>query len=169
MSDTEDFYTEVELDVCIDHVCPDLSDGSVSSADPSDPPRNDYSPTMIIEPTYHGNRCFNVVRDDYLVGGTKQRGLVPLLENSINEEFVYAGPNSGFAQVALAYAAKKTGKRCTLFVAKMRKDHTCTIKARAMGAKVISVYGGILKKVQYEAEKYVRSHANTELIPFGGR
>jgi len=163
MSDTEDFYTEVD-----DSVCLELSDDSVSSDDPSEIDDFEYSPNLIITQAYHGNRCFNVVRDDYLVGGTKQRGLIPLLKNSINEEFVYAGPNSGFLQVALAFAAQKTGKRCTLFVAKMRKDHPCTAKAKNMGAKVYSVYGGVLKKIQHEAEKYVRSHANTELIPFGG-
>lgn len=164
MSDSEDFYTEV---LCVDE-CSDISNELIDSSDESEDVQFEYSPPLVIEPTYHGNRCFNVIRDDYLVGGTKQRGMIPLLKNSINDEFVYAGPNSGFAQVALAYAAKKTGKHCTLFIAKMRKDHPCTIKAKLMGAKVISVYNGVLKKVQVEAEKYVRSHANTELIPFGG-
>jgi hypothetical protein len=155
MSDIEDFYAEVNSGA---DVWEDVSEESN---------KLDYSPMLIIEPAYHGNRRFNVIRDDYLVGGTKQRGMIPLLENSINEEFVYAGPNSGFGQVALAYAAKMTNKRCTLFVAKMRKDHPSTVKAKKLGAKVISVYNGVLKKVQAEAEKYVRSHANTELIPFG--
>jgi len=81
-----------------------------------------YSPTLIIEPVIYKDRTFHVVRDDYLVGGSKQRGMVPLLENSESKEFVYAGPNNGYAQIALAYAAQLTGKKCTLFVAKTRRE-----------------------------------------------
>lgn len=52
----------------------------------------------------------HVVRDDYLIGGTKQRALAQLLLHNPCSEFVYAGPVYGFAQIALSYCAKVLGK-----------------------------------------------------------
>ena len=127
-----------------------------------------YSPKLRIEAVMHKDKVFHVVRDDYLVGGSKQRGMVPLLQNSEFQEFVYGGPNNGYAQIALAYAAQLTGKKCTLFVAKIKRDHPFTIKAKKMGAKVMKVYNGYLKTVQAAAEKYVSAHEDAELVPFGG-
>ena len=127
-----------------------------------------YSPELIIEPAQHGHKTFNVIRDDYLTGGSKQRGMVPLLLNSPMSEFVYAGPNSGYAQIALAYAAQITKKNCTLFVAKTKRDHPCTIKAKQMGANVIRISKGYLENVRRAADKYVLNHSDAELVPFGG-
>ena len=127
-----------------------------------------YSPPFKIEPVYYNNKTFHVFRDDHLVGGSKQRGMVPLLENSDNQEFVYGGPNNGYAQIALAYAAQLTRKKCTLFVARTRREHPFTTKARKKGAKVIFVKKGFLNVVQSAAENYVRKTPGAELVPFGG-
>lgn len=155
---------------------------------------HDYNPPLVIIPCYYQHKVFNVIRDDFLIGGSKQRGMVPLLENSTAEEFVYAGPNNGFAQIALAYAAKLTNKKCTLFVARIKKNHPFTIRAQKMGAKIVQIRNGYLATVQREANAYVcRSNAKygepngesngepngepngnlkgglkVELIPFGG-
>lgn len=59
-----------------------------------------------------------VVRDDFLPGGTKQRGAVPFLKQLQREginEFIYASPFAGFAQVALAKSCALLGAKCTVF------------------------------------------------------
>ncbi len=87
-----------------------------------------------------------VLRDDYLSGGTKQRALRPfLLECQANgyEEFGYASPFSGFAQLALSYACAELGLRCRLFAEadpnisydKLR-EHSVTGEARKAGAQI---------------------------------
>ena len=52
----------------------------------------------------------NIIRDDYIYGGTKTRALVDLFINSDKSEFIYASPVNGLAQVALAQAAYLTRK-----------------------------------------------------------
>lgn len=57
-----------------------------------------------------------VIRDDVLVGGTKQRALSRVLPRRQARQFIYAGPKQGFAQVALAYCAKQCAKRSMIVV-----------------------------------------------------
>ena len=61
---------------------------------------------------------FIIVRDDLLPGGTKRRVAGVLLKGA--EEFVYASPAYGYAQIALAYACKDADKRATIFTAKRK-------------------------------------------------
>lgn len=59
-----------------------------------------------------------VVRDDFLPGGTKQRGGIPFLSYLKNlgiKEFVYASPFSGFAQIALSICSNKIGVKSKIF------------------------------------------------------
>jgi hypothetical protein len=64
----------------------------------------------------HTKITVNVVRDDLLLGGTKQRALVKLIESNLGfNEFVYAGPSSGFAQVALTISCLKLNKVVSFF------------------------------------------------------
>lgn len=59
-----------------------------------------------------------VVRDDLLEGGTKQRAGLPFLSSFQEEgfdEFVYASPFSGYAQIALSICANKCQTKSTIF------------------------------------------------------
>ena len=47
---------------------------------------------------------FSVFNDCPLIGGTKQRALVPFISRLVENKIVYAGPSIGFAQIALAKA-----------------------------------------------------------------
>jgi len=127
-----------------------------------------YNPQLIIDPIVFNQKTYHVVRDDYLCGGTKQRGLVPLMENSPATEFVYAGPTTGYAQVALAYAAKLTGKKATIIINKETIIHPFTNKAYNYGAHIIRINNGHLRKIQQKAQNYVNERPYSELIPFGG-
>lgn len=66
--------------------------------------------------TKHARIC--IVREDVLEGGTKQRAAAPYLAHKIKNgarNFVYASPFAGFAQVALAQAARACGAKLQLF------------------------------------------------------
>jgi len=131
---------------------------------------------MELEVEDGGRRKVLVVRDDLLQTGTKQRGLVPMLRAHTANEFLYAGPVYGFAQVALAHSARLAGtdKHATLFVAKNPRRHLLTAAAARMGAKVVEVSHPALAEVQKAAEKYCEERRGDaggasawENLPFG--
>ena len=77
-----------------------------------------------------------IVRDDTVPGGTKQRA-VDVFFKGKGEEYIYAGPPTGYAQVALAQAGKKHNEKVTIFLSNRRFDTKPTKKARDIGAKII--------------------------------
>lgn len=107
---------------------------------------------------------FRVVRDDLVPGGTKARVIHLLFDD--REEYVYAGPCVGYAQVALAYACRERGKRATLFCAKRGTRHQRTLDAIAAGAAVHEVDCGYLTVVKCRAEEYCEK-TGAVLMPFG--
>ena len=107
-----------------------------------------------------------VVRDDLLPGGTKRRVLPSLMIEWPEEEFVYAGPASGFAQVAGAYAARDVGKRWTVFIAKRADLHPLTVEAVEAGANVVQVPYGRLNVVQSRARAYC-AMTGARYLPLG--
>src|SRR6516162_8780128 len=105
-----------------------------------------------------------VVRDDLFPGGTKARFLGLLFKGA--EEVVYASPAEGGAQVALATAARKLGKRATIFVARRANPHPRTLQAAKLGAKIVPVTPGYLSVVQARAREYC-ARTGARLMPFG--
>jgi hypothetical protein len=105
-----------------------------------------------------------VVRDDLVPGGTKRRVLGSLLGGA--DEFVYASPAYGYAQVALAHSCRELGKRATVFVAKRGVLHPRTAEAARAGAKVVQVPTGYLSNVTAKARAYAEA-AGAALLPFG--
>ena len=104
---------------------------------------------MIPDPVIEQHSGVFVVRDDLIAGGTKRRILPPLLTGA--DEFIYASPAYGYAQVALAHAAAAQGVRATVFTAKRKVLHPRTQEARAAGAKIVLVPTGYLSNVQAKA------------------
>ena len=107
-----------------------------------------------------------VVRDDLLPGGTKRRA-IPVLFDTEHDEYVYAGPVYGHAQIALAYAAHDAGKQATIFCAKRSVRHQCTIEAEQVGAQIFEVEYGRLSVVQARARSYCCDVPTAKLLPFG--
>lgn len=105
-----------------------------------------------------------VVRDDRVLGGTKRRVLGPLLAGA--DEWVYASPCQGYAQVALAHACRERGKRATVFVAKRATLHKRTAEALAAGARVVQVPCGYMAVVSARARAYAQE-TGAGLLPFG--
>lgn len=109
---------------------------------------------------------FYIVRDDRFPGGTKARVLPEILAGINADEFVYASPAYGYAQIALAYSAAKIGKRATVFVAKRAELHPWTLEAKKAGAKIVQVPFGYLSNVQSKAKAYA-AETGSHCLPFG--
>ena len=119
-----------------------------------------YNPKLIIKPAickkFNKQKIkINVIRDDLLEAGTKQRGLIPYFKQSKKKEYIYVCPYTGGAQVALGYGAKITKKRITLFINKVRPRHNLTKKALKYGnINLREIKSGSLKKMNKMAEDY---------------
>ena len=127
----------------------------------------ELNPPIIIE-NFKVEKDFKVkvVRDDYLVGGTKQRSLSVFLDPK-KEEYIYAGPSQGYAQVALAYLGSLNNKKTTIFL-RSGKETKLTKKAKSYGAKIIYVKPpNKLVDIQDKAEKYAKKRKDRLLLPFG--
>lgn len=108
----------------------------------------------------------NVVRDDMLPGGTKRRAMHTLFDEQ-HDEYVYASPVFGLAQVALALAARDYGKRAVITCAKRNELHPLTQQAQDAGATIIQVPMGFLTVTQARAREYAATHERCKLVPFG--
>lgn len=88
-----------------------------------------------------GEHSLWVVREDRLPGGTKQRACIPYLESQSERnfrEFVYASPFAGFAQVALASAARELGLKARIFceISPWGGFHEFSRLAESFGAEI---------------------------------
>ena len=120
-------------------------------------------PKLIIK-EYDG---IKVVRDDLLNGGTKRRAFTIYVKSKPEvDEFVYASPRQGYAQLSLAYACRDLGKKCTVTVPQGER-YWLTNKAVEVGANIIEVPMGYLTNIQAKAKKYCFDNG-AHLIPFGG-
>jgi hypothetical protein len=109
----------------------------------------------------------NVIRDDYLEGGTKQRALDVLMKKKYNE-YIYAGPAEGYAQIALAYIGGLYNKKVTIFLAKRKKDTDLTTKAREYGAKIKYISPpNRINNLRQKSIVYEKKNKNRKLLPFG--
>jgi threonine dehydratase len=119
---------------------------------------------MIAEPVIEERDGVLIVRDDLIEGGTKRRVIDSILTGF--DEYVYASPAAGYAQVALAYGCAANGKRATVFVAKRAALHKRTEEAKAAGAKIVQIPYGYLSNVQAKAKAYA-ALTGACYIPFG--
>lgn len=119
---------------------------------------------MIPPPVIEEHGGVYVVRDDLVPGGTKARAVPRLFDG--HDEYVYASPVQGFAQIALAYACAAAGHRCTVFCAERQVQHRRTAAAERAGAVLHTVRPGYLGVVQARARQYAAEHGAC-LLPFG--
>ncbi len=132
------------------------------------------SPTVKIDRISYKDKIFFAVRDDLLPGGSKQRACTPFLQKLVKEgrdEFYYASPFAGFAQVALAYTCRQLGLKCLLFCESdptqksFGLKHEFTRLAEAYGAK-ISMHSCLQEAEEHATEKSCQS-PNSFKIPLG--
>ena len=104
-------------------------------------------PDVVIDTLRVHGQKIQVARDDLLPGGTKQRACIPLLKSPLLQEyneFIYASPFCGFAQIALAQACFELNLKCQIFCETapglpFTARHEFTRIAESFGAKVVIV------------------------------
>lgn len=97
---------------------------------------------------------FVVLRDDLILGGSKARTIPRLMAESGAPEWVFAGPSSGYAQVALGVGVQQTGVRAT-FVCPARKDRTpLTRLAARLGVTIREIPAGRLTVLEARAREH---------------
>jgi len=119
-------------------------------------------------------RTFTLIDDGELFGGTKVRLLYNMIQNIKEKELVYAGPDSGMAQIAIGYVAKKFGKKATMFVntpiSKKNKPYLVDFGMNHLGIEykfANSIKDRTLKETQQAAEKYSKGKHDVKLFSFG--
>lgn len=119
---------------------------------------------MIPDPVIVEHEGILVVRDDLLPGGTKRRAIHALFDE--HSTYVYASPVYGFAQLALAHAARDHRKQAVIFCAKRKQFHPITAEVIGLGAGVIEVPHGYFNVVKARAREYCQQ-TGACLLPFG--
>lgn len=105
-----------------------------------------------------------IVRDDLLPGGTKRRAIHVFFDDT--EEYVYASPVQGAAQLALAFTAREHGKRVRIFCAERKTWHDNTKRVAELGGMIDEVPMGFLSNVTAKAKAYCLK-TGAKLLPFG--
>src|SRR5678815_1458455 len=108
--------------------------------------------TSLPAPVVELHDGISIVRDDLLPGGTKRRA-IPVFFDS-HDEYVYASPVQGAAQLALAYTAREHHKHATIVCAHRTTWHPNTQRVYALGATVLEVPMGFLSNVTAKARLY---------------
>lgn len=128
------------------------------------------NPEIVTVPYQLNNKTINVIRDDLSnIGGTKERALIKYIQHyNQYSDFVYVGPSSGFAQIALTDACVKLKKRTTLFLVNPPKySPYLSLWCEQQGANV-KYFSDSLENITKIAEQYVKTKKGKAfLIPFG--
>jgi len=122
------------------------------------------NPPVVVE--HFGDLGVNVIRDDYLIGGTKQRCLDVYLNSFSQKEIVYVGPATGYAQIALAYVCSLIKKTAVLFL-QHHNQHLPPLTQRTKAYNpVIYVHQDKLSNIKKKAQAYIQGK-DAVLLPFG--
>lgn len=109
----------------------------------------------------------NVVRDDFLIGGTKQRALDIFMIDRY-KEYIYTGPAEGYAQIALAYVGKIYDKQITIFLPERKEETELTKKAKDFGAKIKYISPpNRIRNLREKALNYEKRKLDRKVLPFG--
>ncbi|MCW3463925.1 hypothetical protein [Chitinophaga nivalis] len=127
------------------------------------------SPRVIIMPLAMPQGVVQVVRDDMLIGGTKQRALYHYLTTTAAagyNEIVYASPPPASEQVALAYMCQQRKVACTLFCWQMDKRyHPFSLQAESFGATIYPCDS--LEQAEIAARVYTEHTPDSIKLPLG--
>jgi len=125
------------------------------------------NPPVVIEPVKIGARSFQIFRDDYLPGGTKQRAAICYYKKITGEKsqkyIVYAGPSVGAAQVVIGILAREFNLKAIMFT----DTHQSELKDRAAKLGVEHrTFLLPLNEIQIKAKSFCAKN-NALCLPFG--
>ena len=125
----------------------------------------DPSPKPVIE-NWEG---FQVVRDDLLAHGSKERFIDFMVKTAKETEFVFGASNKvGWGAISLSAVCRKYGKKAVFFMAKTANPTWHQQEVLRLGGRIEWVANGMLNVTQARAREY--SHQNPQkrrLLPIG--
>lgn len=95
-----------------------------------------FDPPCVITPASYEDKVFNVVREDMLIGGAKQRVTYSYINNISSDIIFYHGAHNGYAQVAIANTCLLLGKKFHIIVKRKKFKHNIICLAMLFGAIV---------------------------------
>jgi hypothetical protein len=119
---------------------------------------------MYIIPKIAEYQGVSVVREDLIPGGTKSRFMDLAFKGT--DEVCYASSHCGGGQVALAHAAKRLGKRATIFAAARAQLHPRQLEAQALGAEFRFIRPGYQSVLNARLRAHCQATGATP-APFG--
>ena len=132
-----------------------------------------FNPIIVPKPITFEGKTFNLIDDGDLFGGSKIRVLSKLISFIKEPEIVYAGPDSGMAQIAISLIGLLNDKKVTMFVNTYKDTMTYLVDFGMNYLKTnykfsFNPKGRTLKETQAAAEKYVKEDsAGRYLFSFG--
>ena len=134
-----------------------------------------YNPKPCIEKIKMFDKQINVVRDDYIVGGTKTRAAIKLFKkvfkNKLIDTLIYFGAPNGYAQICIAYSLflmKKKDIKLVLI------SHNFNLDDIKLLHKLVLFYHPNTEFIIKDAPKQELwdiydsyNHPNEYLVPFG--
>lgn len=112
-----------------------------------------------------------VIRDDLLPGGTKSRGAKPFLRHMNKthgfNEFTYASPFSGYAQIALALSAFNCGFKSKIFCEKDPKTNGVSIFTKSIENISNITLCDSLEEAEILSSEYEEKNTNCFKVPLG--
>lgn len=118
---------------------------------------------ILIEKISHEGKIINLIQDGIVPGGTKGRAAGDYLRTIDSKVIVYAGPATGYAQVALAHWGKILDKKIVLFLSGSRPIYgftKVTKYAKQINPSIEIHLGKILKDCTQNAINYCSRSAN---------
>ena len=130
------------------------------------------NPEFVVKQIKSPKFKFTLIDEGVLIGGSKQR-IMPMVLSQINEKkIIYAGPSTGYTQVALSYTCRMMGKQAILFLDCTKYDKSpLTEIAKKFGAVVYYFNPKIkAKRLQYisnQASIWKKKNKDSFILPFG--
>ena len=112
---------------------------------------------------------FQVVRDDLLAHGSKERFIDFMVRNANETEFVFGASNKvGWGAISLSAVCRKYGKKAVFFMAKTANPTWHQREVLRLGGRIVWVANGMLNVTQARAREYAQlDPANRRLLPIG--
>jgi hypothetical protein len=133
---------------------------------------NHVNPTFVTRQIITPKGNMTLIDEGVLIGGSKQRVMPMVLSQIEEKKIIYAGPSTGYAQIALAYVCLMMGKQAILFLDCTKYDKSpLTDIAKKFGAVVFYFDQKIKeKRLQYitkQADLWNKKNKDSYILPFG--
>ena len=141
-------------------------------------PVNLYNPPISVSDFIHNKNTIHVIRDDYIIGGTKCRAVIQFIQSILKlhlhtTELIYLGASNGYAQIALAYGLQllKSDIKLRLY-AQIVPNLSDVKKLQSLTTYLYpnTTYIHLqksFKDIWPLVDSHLELHPNTLLLPFG--